>query len=146
VSQQNSEIKEIEGVKYEVFMLAPSVSLDLGVEIGKVLGPAFGALIDKASATEAKDVLDTDVNFADAAKLLFQNLEKGMLQNVILKLASVTHADGTPLDKIWEIHFRGKLGSLFKWMGFALKVQYSDFLEGAGIGSGLSNMLAAVSK
>jgi hypothetical protein len=146
MSQRTSEAKEINGVKYEVFMLPPKISLSLMEDLGKVLGPAFGALVDRSFSSQTGDALDSEVSFTGAAKLLFQNLEKGMMQDVILKLASVTHADGTPLDKIWEVHFLGKMGSLFKWLGFALRTQYSDFLEEVGIASGLNNVLAAVSK
>lgn len=141
MSQKDGVSKEIDGRTYTVYMLGPTVAMDMLIDIGKVVGPALSSLGQDAA------VLDQEINarfFASAASGLFANLNKATLREVTQTLAKTTLVDDVALDKIYESHFRGRLGSLAKWLAFALQVQYGNFLSALGDASNPAQMAAAV--
>lgn len=129
--QDTSKTKDIGGVSYEVFMLPPRVGMSMLVDIGKVVGPALG-LVNAGSEDGNENEM-----FMKVASTLISGIDKQTLNYVCDKLSEVTHVNGMPLDKVFDSHFMGKMGSLFQWLVFALEVQYSDFLNALGSASDL---------
>lgn len=118
----------IGGHTYEVRMLGATASYKLLLEIGKVIGPSFGHVVDSAGNVE--QVLDTDVSGAflsKAIEALVENLDEARFDRIVGKLKEVTNVDGKPLAPIFEEHFRGSMGQMFQWIAFAVKSQYEDF-------------------
>ncbi len=134
MSQFDGETREIDGNKYQVYMLGPMVSHDLLVDVSKMIGPSLGPVLDAFtnSAVSGKSVLDAelDVNFfTKAAGSLFASLDKTTLRNVINAMAEVTHVDSKPLKPIFEAHFRGKLQAMYRWLAFAMQAQWGKCLS-----------------
>lgn len=136
MSQMDCQETVIDGVTYSVYMLPPKAAMDMLVDIGKVVGPSLGTILDAASEKGGiTHLLDMSVNsefFSKAAGQLFERMDKAVLRSTIDQLVQVSMADGVKLDSIFEIHFRGKLGSMFQWLTFALKVQFGNFLSALG--------------
>jgi len=129
MSQVDSQKQYIDGDEYEVFMLDPMTANDLLIDIGGAIGPALGAF---AGASDGNDLLDSTMDgekLGDGVALLFKGLDKAIVRRAIQSLSEVTTVTGKgKLNQIQAIQFRGKIGTMYKWLGFALKVQYSDFL------------------
>ena len=136
MSQMDGHKKEIDGVIYTVYMLPPKTAMDMLVDIGKVVGPSLGTIMDAASrnggVSELLGMSVTSEFFSKAAGELFQRMDKAVLRSVIGQLAQVSMADGVKLEDTFDIHFRGKLGSMVKWLAFALKVQFGNFFSALG--------------
>ena len=136
MSQMDCQERVIDGVTYSVYMLPPKTAMDLLVDIGKVVGPSVGTLVDAASSKGgAAALLEMSVTsefFSKAASELFERMDKSVLRSVIDQLAKVSMADGVKLESTLDIHFRGKLGTMFKWLAFALQVQFGDFFNALG--------------
>ena len=124
-------------------MLDPFEANDILVDIGHIIGPSVGALFAAHSSDglNMSSMLDVDpdsemVNSAIGG--LFQRIEKQKMRELIQKLSKVTEVSSsgngkTPrLNTVMALHFRGRLGAMYKWLWFALKVQYADFFESAG--------------
>lgn len=150
MSQLDAETKEIDGHTYKVLMLDPLVATDLLADIGQVLAPTLGALggiLAKEKGDTLSKVLDgfepednTNIDSAveKAVVGFFQRFDKAKQREFISILAKVTMVvmpDGKEprLQDVFQIHFRGRVMSLYKWFAFALKVQYQDFFSGTSI-------------
>jgi len=147
---QNTPFTETIGeVKYEIYMLPPLESHELLMDVAKMVGPALGPVLDKLFAGGSADletIMDKELGsgfFSDALGGLFGGLEKSTLDRVIKAFRKVTMVDGVQLDKIFDRHFQGDLGSMYKWIGFGMKVQWGKSLSAlVGDLGGLPALLA----
>ena len=114
--------------EYEVAMLDPITAVKLGTRLAKVLGPVLGPILDTPGGLEGFSQKDLNSeSFTKAAKLLFEAVDQRLVLEAIETLKPVTTVNNVPLEKIFDIHFRGKIASLVKWLGLCLKAQYGDF-------------------
>lgn len=121
MAQNEAKTKDIDGVKYSVRMLPPKVARRMLVEMAKVAGPVLGALTKKG--------LETEVNFQEVFEGVSENLTPELLDVHMSLLTDVSEADGVPLKTIFDVHFMGKVGLMFKWYLFALQVNFEDFIS-----------------
>ena len=63
----------------------------------------------------------------------FARLDKVKQREFISLLSDVTYVmhggKEVKLSSVLTMHFRGRIGSLYQWLGWALKVQFSDFFS-----------------
>lgn len=116
--QSQSKSRTIDGVCYEVHMLPPRTAMQLISRLGKIIGPAL-----KAGGKES----DTENALLAAIGAALEIMDEQVLTLVSDKLAAVSHADGMPLDKIFDVHFIGRMGAWVEWIAFALHTQLSGF-------------------
>lgn len=124
MSQRDAKKTRIGEHDYEVYMLAPKVARHMLVDVGKILGPAAGALAGKG---ELSDVLDADADIGAALSGIFDRLDADVLDRHFDALAKVTHVDGKPLAPIFEAHFMGAVGEQMQWFAFAMRANFEDF-------------------
>jgi hypothetical protein len=131
--QSDSQTKEIGGYSYTVSMLDPLTASDLLIDISKVVGPSLGAAAGAAGGDGSDDDKPDPEMLDRAISGLFQRIEKTELRRIINLLSTVTQVrigDKTPfLETILAEHFRGQVGKMYEWLGFALKVQLGDFFS-----------------
>jgi hypothetical protein len=142
MAQTDAKTVTIDGHTYKVYMLDPLTATDLLADISSIVVPSLAALGGKVSPDELKEVLASDADAPDlggayerAAVLFFQRFDKTVQRAVISKLATVTAVVLEPnkepmLDSILAVHFKGRIGALYQWLFFALKVQFGDFFVG----------------
>lgn len=136
MSQRDHEQTIIDELKIDVYMLPPKQARTMLLEMTKIVAPLLGALGDMRGglrgllATELNDI-STD-RFQQLAVLLSDKLDPKMIDAHMNALAEVTQVDGVTLSKTFDLTFRGKLGTMFKWYGFALKVNFADFMGALG--------------
>lgn len=121
--QNEGQSREIDGVTYTVYMLPPRKVRDMSLDLGKILGPSFGRFIDAAQSGENKDV------FAEGFRDIFDRITKEQLNSMMDEMSAVSEADGVRLKGIFDAHFLGNVGRMFKWFRFALEVNFSDFFS-----------------
>ena len=130
MSQLDGVTKEIDGNSYTIYMLSPLLSHDLLLDLVKMVGPALGPVLDKIYGDKTENGLLQqslgDDFFSKATSMLCVGLDKKILRDVI---ASVTHVDGKPLKPVFDIHFRGRLDTMYKWMAFGIEVQWRKSLS-----------------
>lgn len=133
MTQVDTHTTVIEGDTYEVYMLDPHTAMDLLVDLAKIAGPAITGLVGMATDKGLSSVLEADTSdpgVMEAVGGFFGKLDSALLRRLTDTMAKVTHVNGKPLPGIYAMHFRGRMGLLFRWLAFALKAQYADFLEG----------------
>jgi hypothetical protein len=118
---------ELDGTRYTYTPMTTKASLHLKLRLAKVAGPAVQKLFsgETTSFQEAGSAA-----FAEA----IQNLDEATLDAVILafgKQCEYTDPNGTfRLDKAWEQHFKGRLMSLYRWLGECATREWEDFFAG----------------
>lgn len=146
MSQSNNQKKTIDSVKYEVSMLPPRLARKILVRIFQVLAPSAGEAFSRESEQLTQAI-------GPILSTLSDKLSDDDLDWMMSELAKVTTVEVAPgqepyLNTIFDVHFRGKVGQMFKWFAFAMEVQYADFFGGSGEGlKGLLDKIkAAVSQ
>lgn len=149
MAQHDGETLDIDGHTYTVFKLDPLVASDLLVDLGGILGPTIASLGLDAVAKDTKAALsaalagtgDSDNPLLDkvgpglerAVLAFFQRYSKAQQRELINTLMRVTHIGtgekSAPLERVFSAHFRGRIGPMYQWLGFALQVQYKDFFS-----------------
>lgn len=154
MSQQDGETTTIGPHTYRVRHIDPLTATDITVDLAKLFGPviaAVGGTILSGSNTKSqlKSLLDgeklkdehgepiedgTPQAIERALSGLFEKLSKEQIRyliNVMSPVTEVKKGDKWPqLDSIFEIHFRGDPAGIFKWLGFAMQVNFKGFFSG----------------
>lgn len=118
-------------------MLDPFTAADLFHDGARILGPLIGTA---ASLKDLKNILKSELDADQGAALqegvafFFKEFTKEKQREIISILAKVTDVqtgDGFPaLDSVFLPHFQGATGRLYKWLFFALQVQFADLSKG----------------
>ena len=80
----------------------------------------------------------SDKSAIHGLQTLTANMKQEDLDHVIVELRNVCHvgvngSDKTvPLANIFEAHFSGDIGGLFRWLFWGLKVQFGNFSNAFG--------------
>ena len=121
----------LSGKRLRVTQLGFEDSLDLMVVLTKALGPSLGAL-----ATDSTQIAPALSEFA-------KQLSASDFKYVVNTLAKSTRinreSDKWPVLEP-EVDLAGEMGFLFKWLGFALEVNFGDFLGGTSL-AGLAGLM-----
>jgi hypothetical protein len=116
--------KAINGVNFKVTQLGFEDGVELLTALGNIVGPALA---------------NKDFNSDNPTAILGQILAKAdarQIKGIIQKLAQSTRIEREPGK--WpilepEVDLAGNYDLTFKWLGFALEVNYGDFLGEAGL-------------
>jgi len=125
---RQEESREIDGETYLVRMLDPDTAIDLLIDLFDMLGDALSAVI----RVDMDDGEAQEKAIGIALRLLVGKVEKAKVHAAITALSKVSDVNGKPLAGVYKVHFMGRIGTLAKWLVFALQVQYSDFTDAFG--------------
>lgn len=129
----------IDGHTYRMTQLGATKGYKLFHRLVKALGPSIGhfvsAVVAKGDEASIRDVDITSDDFLQGIKSLTSGFSEHDLDHIVSELKSQTEVsvDDTnkmiSLSPVFELHFRGRLGSMFRWLGWGLKVQFADFFD-----------------
>lgn len=126
--------KEVDGHDYEFSLLGARESLKTLTKLVKLLGEpmaiALGAIGGDRDIEKGKKILaalTTSDLLARATRALIERMDEDNVADLVEKLTgkATTMCDGKPI--IFNSHYEGRLGHLFKVFGAALEVQFGDF-------------------
>jgi hypothetical protein len=131
--------KEIDGIKYTFCQLGAIKAHRLLLKLGKIVGPAIGAMANTGDGV--KGLLGADIDLEDVLDSLFERADEATIDSILVTLGSQIHYAKTEDQKggvlntidLIDLHFTGRLPSMYKVMIAALGAQYGDFLEEGGI-------------
>lgn len=139
MSQKEGVTEVIDGKTYTMYMLPPMVSNDLLIDVAKMIGPALGPVVDYLVTGKKSDelsaVMDKELDsgfFTKVATSLSRELDKEVFTRVIQTFKQFTHVDGQPLDRIFDAHFRGELGAMYRWLAWGMRVQWGKCWSALG--------------
>lgn len=134
---RDEHMTTIDGHRYQMTMLGATAGYRLFHRLFKMFGPSIGALIDLVGDAKG-GIENTDLSSKAAVKAiqaLTDNVHEADLDHLIdqLKGQTMVGLNGSektvPLDSVFEAHFAGDITALFRWLIWALKVQYSTFQD-----------------
>lgn len=128
---------EIDGVTYVVGAITGRKGLRLSLQLTKLFGEIVGG------AGEIPETEGSDAFVLGALKSLAVHLDEDQWMRIVAQFAQVSgflNAEGVfvPLQfnpgdsknaTVFDTHFAGRIAGLFKWLVFAFKVNFSDFLD-----------------
>lgn len=142
---QDSQATTIDGHQYKCLMLDPLLATDMVADLGQIFGPSLGALggafLSDSSGEGLKKLFEEGgQEFGDALEKavveFFARFSKTKQREFINTLADVTYLvqgdKEVKLNSILSIHFRGRIAALYKWLAWALKIQFNDFFAPFG--------------
>lgn len=127
-----TEERRIGNYNYTVTQFLATDALGHLADLAKLAGPAMVMMGDSSEATtleEAKEEVGEKLSAAIGA--LMAGLDKQTHVKLIKDLLEKTRVDNAPL--VFDTHFMGRIGHLFKVLLFVLEVNFSDFLEEIGV-------------
>lgn len=135
MTQLETESTTIDGHKFTVHKLDPFVAQDILIDLGQLIAPALGKAVSGAASVlghaKGQSMLDLDTEdpkLADGIAALALGLDKAKMRQLVQIMAEVTiHNDGQRLSQVMAVIFRGDLPLMYRWLGFALKVNFSNF-------------------
>jgi hypothetical protein len=124
----------IAGTKFRITQLGFEDSIDLFVPLCKTLGPSIGALfsgLENESTQNLSDARVSSTGVTQALTELAQRLTSQDLKYAVNTLAKTTRVEREPGK--WpilepEVDLAGEFGLMFRWLAFALGVNYGSFL------------------
>lgn len=144
-----SQDKTIGDSSYRVTQLPAGRARKLLVRLYKVLGPAFGKLLEGlddqaqklAGTGKAPSLGDVEMLSVSAAiSTLALHLREEDLEYVVDQVLGSNSVEMSNGEGKWvrltketsDLHFAGRLDEMFRVLGFALEVNYSSFFSGPG--------------
>ena len=132
MSQQDVNKKVIDGHTFEVLMMPPMPSHRLLMKLLGIIGPAASHLVDREYGNASSSVLDEEVTggfFAKVISSLFDKLDCDVTEEIInamkeVSSVSVAEKKMAPLASVFDVFFAGKLDLMYKWLIFAMQVQW----------------------
>ena len=118
---QRSDTIEINGSRFETTQFSATKSLKMLHRLGKILGPSLSQLAGMNQGDIQADRIGA------ALGSLFSNCSENEFESTVKELLTTTTKDGRQIN--FDLDFAGDMGSLFKLLGFVLKVQYGNFLN-----------------
>lgn len=120
--------REICGITYSAVPLPATISLQILTRLTKMVGQA--ALVTAAKGSKALDDLPPDVLTYSVQTILARLEEDEVVLTIKQLLAGVyVHGAPEPVSKIFDAHFKGKMGALFRVVQYALEVNFRDFFD-----------------
>lgn len=124
----------LSGIKFRVTQLGFEDSIDLFVPLCKTLGPSIGALFSSVTQDDTKALGDAQISptgITQALSELAQRLTASDLKYAVNMLAKTTRIEREPGK--WpmlepEVDLAGEFSLMFRWLAFALGVNYGSFL------------------
>ena len=146
MSQSAEHTTTIDGIGFESKMLDPWIANEILHDLFHIVGPSIGDVmagiadgkesaedLEKRAQGLAKEIdpMDQKVNGAmlsSAVTGLFDRMTATQTRDIMEKLAGVTLLTaGGRLSDTFSIVFMGKLGTMYKWAGWSLGVQFGNF-------------------
>lgn len=124
-----TQTKTIDGVAYAVTQLPARRAARLLNRLLRVFGPALGGLAGAAKGGASLETADLS-SVGPVLEGLFARLSEDEQDHLINELLATATVDGKEVLPVLDLHFQGRLGALFKLVGFAVKVNFEDFSGG----------------
>ena len=116
--------KEIDGHSITITMLQPDKALKILTRLVKVVGEPL-AVFAEAGGLEAAVTGDL---IKKAVQSLGEKLDEDDVVKTVMELMDCVIIGGKQGKAVFNVHFAGNLGHLFKVLAAVLEVQFGDFL------------------
>ena len=135
MSQMDLKTTTIDDVEYSMTMLPPKVARKLLLKIWGIVAPILDGVIEKNPDIEKLAEKKVGLNLLNGAfAASADRLSEADLDWAMNELADITNVhmggDETPkLSRVFDAHFAGKIGIMFRWFAWGLQVQFADFSD-----------------
>ena len=134
----------IDGESYVIHKLTATKSLNLMTKLTKIIGkPIMGLAMNGGMSIDIESEKGAAL-IGEAVDGLFGRLDEAFVLQTVKEILESVYVDGnSPVVRVFDTHFQGRMKHLFTVLYEALKVQYEDFFDGL---AGVKAKLAAGKK
>ena len=138
MTQIDTHERQIDGRTFVVHKLPPLDAQDILIDIIGAVGPAIGHVAAgvkvPSGPNDAKgsSLVDREIDpgaLAGGIQSLVGALDKDTMRLMVNTFAKVSMVDGMPLAEQIPILFREDFALMYKWLWFALGVQFGGFFK-----------------
>lgn len=122
------ESKEIDGDTYTVRMLDPDTAMDVLVDLFDMVGESLSVVV----SADPDDPEAEERAIATALRALVGKVSKDTVRGIVARMVKVSDVNNRPLKDTYKVHFMGRIGTLAKFLVFALQTQFRDFGDAFG--------------
>lgn len=129
---------EVDGESYTVLHPSPTACWEIGVQLMQIVGEPFASMAQVGDDQNAAGRI-----LPMAIKSLMSNVKPKETLEIIKRVLSTVQIDEQKVlidSKVFELHFRGRVGHMLKVVSASVEYQYGDFFGAIG------DALAAVFK
>ena len=124
--------KVIDGIEFTIDQLPAMRALRLLNKLARLASPALGAI--GAAFSQSKSVANMDLDaLGRGASALLSSLSDDEMEAITRELlgSAIMRSGGKNVEllAVFDLEFRGKMGTVLKLLGFALEVNYGNFIE-----------------
>lgn len=135
--RKNDRETTIDGVKYKIKVLPAMESLKRGLDLTKLLAPAFGSGMDGLMA--ADDYINPPKTFTDLTTILATQIDKIDVIDLVDSLLRDLEVNDNRVNI--NDYFAGDIASMLLVIEFALKENFGSLFTGKGIQARLMGTL-----
>ena len=134
------EEARVDGELYQIAQWQVDKSLEILVWLTKTMGESFAGILQTGNSEE---LLDQDITelLAPAIANLVPKLNERDVQKKCREIVEEVLHEGRQI--VYDIHFQGRVGHLFKLMVEVLKIQYRDFFGALSASKPLGGVVGA---
>lgn len=138
---------EIQGHKYELTLFGAKQGQRVLVRLGKCLGPAAAAILEKGSKGGIPEAIRLFVQSLAPEDLDFLTDQFAGSCKLILMMTTAAgpQPNPQPLANLYDHHFARRYPAMFTWLAWCISENYSSFFGDQGIGA-LSALVPDLSK
>lgn len=127
---QDTQTRDIDDITFRVEQLDVKTARAVFIRLTHLLGPSLAELGKLAGDGSILDV-DHTAALGVISKLLASATEEDLeyLVQVFMKKSKFKMPEATGLVPLVDIAFTGRLLTMFKWLAFAIEVNYADFFD-----------------
>lgn len=129
---RKTQNKDIDGHDWLVTQFPAGEGIKLLTTLTRLIGPTIAGLAGdvKKPSDLANMKLDSKV-LQIAVEQLASKLDEDNTLDLVKRLLAGTRKDGEEVVPTFDVAFQGEYLTLFKVLGFVLKVNYSSFFKGS---------------
>lgn len=113
---------EIDGVEYVMHQFPAGKALKVLSKLVKAIGEPM-AVLSAGANLQVEEVLPKAVH------ALAEKLDENEVEGLVKDILKSVHYKNVPVSDVFDTHFQGRIGHLFKVLKETLSYQYGNFIE-----------------
>lgn len=121
---QHTETISVDGFEYEFTHLPATTAYKLQLRLVGLIGKPLGAALRGMDMTAG---LQTEINLEGVLSGLAEKLSEREAEMIVKDLLQNIRFDGKDVSRIFDTHFAGRMGHMWKVLATQVRFQFADF-------------------
>jgi hypothetical protein len=124
---RHTQEKEIDGINYQFVHLPATTAFKIQQRLIGIVGRPLASAV---SQFDPKKGIESTIDMESIVGVLVENLADERNESLMKDLIKGISFDGKEISAIFDVHFAGRMGHLWKVLFEQIQFQYSDVFQG----------------